>query len=420
MIGRPLTFAVVALGYNGQRMQPGDAPQTTIVPQGDQTKPLAPEFFDLDIRSKESIYLEWSESRSNDVSHYIVRYSPVFQGADFNSATIIANRQPYASTSITVPARLGTYFVKTVDTFGNVSEGAVLAITPTATLNDDIELQIVEEPTWPGALESMEIKGGFLQSLGLDDFTYATGGVYLYKKYLDFRHIHPITFTAQIEAEAIMDGVAIDPSLVGEEWDAWFELRSADNAKFLIDWPILTKVEPNLIFSGAMFGPWRKFYAGEYTGRFFQFRLCVASRDPRIGVRIKKARVDVSARIRVDGDYDVQCPAEGLRVTFEPPYYETPALAITQDSAQEGDRAVVYAKDRFGFNIAFVNKDGVDSARQFDWIARGWGKEEPALPPFETTRSIQQSQTAYFRGGTSRYMRSITGDNNGRGKYEPI
>jgi hypothetical protein len=392
----------------------------------------------------------------------------LFQGADFSTATIIANRQPWASTSLTIPARLGTYYVKTVDTFGNVSEASAMAITPTATLNDDIELMRVEEQFFTGELVNMDrhsataIESEAISITGLDpiypfedgafpfvkadlsydtidydangdfpfyrrlgaydpivldaesgapfyvyDVTYKTEGIYNFKQYIDLFQIQPVTFSSFIEAEAIVDGVPMDPALAGEQYDAWFEIRSADNAKFLIDWPILTKVEPSLLFSGASFGAWRRFYASEHTGRFFQFRLLVASKDPKIGVRIKRAYVDVSARVRVDGDWDVACPDTGIRITFEPPYYETPALGITQDSAQEGDRAVVYAKDRFGFNLAFVNKDGVDVARQFDWIARGFGREEQTVPP---------SGKSTGRWSASPYMRSFSGDNNNRGK----
>jgi hypothetical protein len=431
MVGRPLTFAVVAIGYSGERLQPGDAPQTTIVAVGDRVKPLAPEYFDLDIRSKESIYLEWSESRSNDVSHYVVRYSPRFEGADFHSATIIASRQPYASTSLTVPARLGTYFVKTVDTFGNVSEGSIMAITPTATLTDDIELLTLEDAYWDGTINGMEAVAkrflvewpilaevkptlknhGYIQSITLPDGTYAPSGIYNFKETLDFRQIQPITFTAQIEAEAIVGGVAMDAALVGEQWDAWLELRAAKATLLLKDWPTLDNVEPNLLLGNAPFSPWRKFYAGEYTGQIFQFRLCVASRDPNIGIKINRASVQASARIRVDGDYDVQCLAAGLRVDFDPPYFETPALGITQDSAQQGDRAVVYAKDRFGFNIAFVDKDGVDVARQFDWIARGWGKEAQTLPHQLSTQGTTRASTARVRSSASQYMNTILNNN---------
>jgi hypothetical protein len=429
LIGEKKTFAVVALGSSGAQIQPNVSPQVTITPVGDKIKPLAPEYFDLDIRSKESIYLEWSESTSNDVSHYIVRYSPRFDGADFHSATIIASRQPYASTSLTVPARLGTYFVKTVDTMGNISEGATMAITPTATLTDDIELITIENPYWDGPINGMEAvvkrflvewpilaevkptlkNHGYIQSITLPDGTYAPTGIYNFKEALDFRQIQPITFTAQIEAEAIVGGVAIDAALVGEQWDAWLELRAAKSTLLLKDWPTLDNVEPNLLIGNAPFSPWRKFYAGEYTGQVFQFRLCVASRDPNIGVKINRASIQASARIRVDGDYDIQCPATGLRVNFEPPYFETPALGITQDSAQQGDRAVVYAKDRFGFNISFVDKNGTDVSRQFDWIARGWGKEEQTLPHQLT--GTTRATSARVRSSDSQYMNSILKSN---------
>jgi hypothetical protein len=239
------------------------------------------------------------------------------------------------------------------------------------------------------------------------DVTYHTSAIYTYKEFLDLYHIHPVTFVSVIEADAIVDGEPISPALAGEQYDAWFEISASDDARFLSGWPILNRVEPDLLFGGEAFSGWTRFYATEVTGQFFQFRLCVASRDPKIGVRIRRAYVDVSVRVRVDGEYDVASPAEGMRITFDPAYMVPPAVGITQDSAQAGDRAVVTEKDRFGFNVEFVNQSGAKVARQFDWIARGYGREQPK----PLVRKKRKARTP-----KSSYMSAFLGDNSTRGK----
>ena len=465
LLFRKHTFAVVGAGGNGVRIQPNDAPQTTITPVGDPVRPQAPEFFELDIRSKETIYLEWSRSISNDVDHYIVRYSPLFQGANFDTATIVAARIPWSSNTITVPARLGTYFIKTVDTFGNVSSVAARAVTPTATLNDDIDLIRLEESSWGGELINMVHhtstsiesssspftttdpiyptptgnfpffradnnydliaydengdlpfyeEDGEYDPIVLDDenglpfikygVDYAQGGAYIYQSVINMGEIYPISFSAHIEAFAIKDGSPLILEDVSNQWDSWFEIRTSDTIPYVEEWPALEGVEPTLLYGARGWTPWRKFYAGEYTGQYFQFRLCVATNDKELGVRVTRAYVDVSAKVRIEGEYDIQCPATGVDVLFDPPYKQQPSIGITQDNAKEGDRFAITNKSRLGFSIQFFDKANNPVARQFDWISKGHGKEVFEIPPYDQTPSPKGGA---FSGGESSYMSSI-------------
>lgn len=448
LIGKRFIFSVVAVSRASTKaIAPSLAPRALITPLRDTVKPEAPSFFDLDIRSKETIYLEWGRSFSNDVDYYIIRYSPLFNGADFDTATMVATRIPYSSNSITVPARLGTYFIKTVDTTGNVSPDAARCITPTATLTDDVVIVRLEESLFPGALNGMQHFGDTAIETGyqgfevidpinpppqgdfpfirantnldmipfdtngdlpfyeatieydpiiLDNFNgmpfhrygelYNQGGSYVYTEIVNVGGIYPTLFSAHIEAHGLKDGAPLAKDEVGGQWDAWFEIRTSEN----------TPIDD---ISG--WSTWRKFYAGEYTGKYFQFRLCVASNSKEIGVRVTRAYVDVSARVRMEGEYDVPCSAGGTYITFDPPYREQPAIAITQDNAQAGDQFTITNKSRLGFSIKFTDKNGAAVARQFDWIARGHGKEVFEIPPYSIN---PQPKIANLNSGHSEYM----------------
>src|SRR4029077_11392165 len=87
---------------------------------GDTTAPAAPPFFALDLK-RDTITLNWENASEPDIDYNEVRYSPRIDGASYDESAILAPQIAYPTRSMDVPARLGTFYLKTVDTSGNRS-----------------------------------------------------------------------------------------------------------------------------------------------------------------------------------------------------------------------------------------------------------------------------------------------------------
>ena len=115
-------------------------------------------YFDVDIKNASTVTLEWGAPVSPDVDYYQIRYTPEFSSTtSFEKATIIADKVPFPATSVSVPARFGTYMIKTIDTSGNISDNYSSIITPTKTLFDYEDIQNLTSGTWTGDKFGLEV-----------------------------------------------------------------------------------------------------------------------------------------------------------------------------------------------------------------------------------------------------------------------
>jgi predicted phage tail protein len=375
LIGKPRTFAVVAIGPGGSRIQPSVAPQVTIMPKGDTVKPGKPLELDLDIHSNSHIYIDWKHPNSNDISHYYVRYSPEFNASSIANSTVIADRIAYPSNSVTVPSRVGTYFVKTVDTMGNVSQEAAVVITPTEILTNSNLVETIGTGSFDGQKIGTVVRDGALH-LEPGGQPGERVGYYYFEKAMTFGDIYAVTLASKISVEGFSSG-PIDA--IETYFDVKLEVRSATGKEYLDAWDVLTTIVPNIAYHSYTATDWRRLYAGEYTGEAFQFRLVLTSRDPNVGVRVTQAEVICTVPTRMEGDHDITCPPTGLRIDFNPAFQQTVAVQINQTNLTSFDSHLITNKSATGFDIIFTN-NGTPVTRQFDWVAKGYGYRSTTIP----------------------------------------
>jgi hypothetical protein len=379
-IGKNLTFAVVGASRGGLRLQPTNGAHVTIVPVGDQVKPSKPKTFDLDIRSSTHIYLDWRHPDSNDIDYYVIRYSPTFDLKDINQSTIIADKIAYPTNSVTVPARLGTYYIKAVDTSGFISDEYGTVITPTELLNNEIEVIQVEDDEWTGRKTGGLIVDGDVLKMPIS-ITPNAGervGYYYFDDFIDFANIYPVVLTSHLEVEGFTPGSL---ESIEQYFDVYIEVRSASERKPIAEWePNLATALPDSLAAGSVdMGDWRRLYSGEYTGLYFQFRLVVVAKRGDVGVNINVAKAIGTANIRTASQYDLVCPVDGMRVYYIPAFQEVLSLQITPSDVVEGDTYEIRNKSVDGFDIRFFN-GGLPVEKQFDWLARGYGQLADSIP----------------------------------------
>jgi hypothetical protein len=398
-------FCVRVLGVNsfGAKRTLSETPATCDTIIGDTTKPAPPPYLDLDLK-RDTITLNWDHPAAPDVDYYEVRYSPLIEDASYAQSTVLAPQIAYPTRSMDVPTRLGTYFIKCVDTSGNRSDGFAAAFTP----GENIwQLNVVatwdDKPEgWPGSKGNFEVAGGNLRTIALSEGVYHSRAEYYYDQLYDGGAIYQTRFTSKIvaggvsfnsimarwvplaSAAPIAGSVVLDTgdgSNIAELIDVWHEIRWVTVANVMADWTPLASAVP-IGFGESDFGPWRRFQVGDYIGQVFQFRLIAEYIGPDavadVGASIVGAVVEIDMTDRVDGVYDVACPVGGMRVIYEPAFKERPAIAITSDSVSVGDGHVITNSDRNGFDIEFLN-GGASVARQFDWLAKGYGAQSTRI-----------------------------------------
>src|SRR5690606_16570566 len=90
---------------------------------------LPPDVANLNLNTiRNTAYLSWDAVQSVDLRHFKVRFYPDTAGATWQAAGDMIGYIPPDSTSVAVPARIGTYLIKAVSQSGRESAIAASVI----------------------------------------------------------------------------------------------------------------------------------------------------------------------------------------------------------------------------------------------------------------------------------------------------
>ena len=130
------------------------------------------------------ITLDWNPVPDLDLSFYRIRYSPVFTGATWANSITFVDKVPRPASSVSVPARAGTYLVRAYDKSGIASVGYTSVVVPAADLEQFQNTQsLTDSPTFTGTKTDTEVVSSALR---LDDYATApSSGEYLFSNYLE-------------------------------------------------------------------------------------------------------------------------------------------------------------------------------------------------------------------------------------------
>jgi hypothetical protein len=119
------------------------------------------------------------------------------------------------------------------------------------------------------------------------------------------------------------------------------------------------------------FSTFQDFVIGDYTARFYKFRLVLTSSNnsatpivTAVGVKIKLEAFTVS-------ENDVVSGTGTKSVTYPKTFNQNPAITLSIQNMASGDTYTISSKSTTGFNIAFVNSSGSGVSRTFDYVAKG-------------------------------------------------
>jgi hypothetical protein len=309
-------------------------------------------------------HLSWKQIPDLDLAYYAIRYSTLTTGATWINSVTLVEKVARPATSITVPARVGSYLIKAVDKSGNLSlNEAIISTNLLAVGNFNAITTQTESPTFTGTKTNLTLSGGELRLTSL-----ASEGVYLFSAPIDLGG----TYTSRVTATITQ--YAEDPTDLFDSGRG-FALFDDATGSFDGNAPAFTNSHLEIATSpdNITYTSFRNFVVGDYTARYYKFRMRLTSLDGVSTPVITALSVTVDMPDRIFSGNDITSGTGTYSVVFTLPFYSANyAVGITAQGMATGDYFLLTSKSTTGFNVAFKNSSGTGISKSFDYICKGF------------------------------------------------
>ena len=333
-------------------------------------------------------HLAWTQIGDLDLAHYTIRYSPLTSGADWNDSVSLVEKVARPATSISVPARTGSYLIKAIDKNGNYSANeSIIATNLTEIGNFNAVATQTESPTFAGTtdrtvvldntirLDSSELFDSAIGNFdspttffdsGLTTFDLYPLGFYYFANPIDLGAVYTTRVTAFITQTA-------------DNIDDLFDSRTGNfddgASNFDGDAPANCNAHLEIALSNdnITYTTYRNFVIGDYSARYYKFRVMMTSSDLASTPVVSALSVTLDMEDRILSGNDISSGTGTYSVTFTNPFYSSNyAIGITAQSLDTGDYFTISNKTVNGFNVAFKNSAGSGVTKTFDYLAKGY------------------------------------------------
>ncbi len=321
--------------------------------------------FAVNIIGKEA-HLGWEQIPDLDLAFYQIRYSTALSGATWQNSVSLVEKVSRPATSISVPALKGTYLIKAFDKLGNASVNASSITTSIAQIgNFNAVATQTEDTAFSGTKTNCSVVNSTLK---LDDVS--SNGIYEFSSVIDLGAI----FTSRVTA--VLEQFAANPT---DLFDAGRGFTNFDD------------VTTNILFDGAdpqggkavlqiavsddnsTYTAFKNFVIGDYTARYYKFRLILSSRDASSIPVVSGCEVILDMEDRVISGDDIASGTGTKSITFTNPFKSaTYAIGISAQNMTSGDFYAISNKASSGFDIVFKNSSSTIINKTFDFIAKGY------------------------------------------------
>ena len=335
-------------------------------------------------------HLGWEQISDLDLAFYNLRFSEKTDGtADWQNSVALVEKISRPATSISVPARKGTYMIKAVDKLGNFSSNATAIISNvTSALNFNAVTTQSEHPSFSGTLTNTVITDNAIELDSSELFDSASGnfddettrffdsgvanadfqstGNYEFANVIDIGAKHTARITASL-------------TQTSDNPDDLFDNRSGNfddaSSNFDGDTPANCNAHIEIATSddNTTYTDFRTFVIGEYTARYFKFRVVLISRDNASTPVVSEVTVTIDMVDRIFSGNDIVSGTGTKSITFTNPFKSgNYAVGITGQGMATGDYFTVTNKTINGFDVAFFNSSNSGVSKTFDFIAKGF------------------------------------------------
>lgn len=317
--------------------------------------------------------LSWTPTTDADLSHYIIRHSPLTTGAVFNNTRLIAKKVSRPANTVTVPALTGTYFIKAVDKFDNASANADSSIA----LVDSIQGfnfvdELVEQTAFNGSKTNVvvvedklqldtsnlfdSVAGDFDDAVGLFDGgggLIVSSGTYDFANYLDLGATYTSTVKTNLKVTQLSQHTG-----------------TVTNGATDVDLFVSTTTDDPA--GSPTWTAYRQFVVGSYTARALRFRAELTTTQSDETPAIEELEAQFELPTRTQSDNDIQSGTGAKSITFTTPFKTLLAVSISVGDMQSGDYYAITSKSATGFTINFYNSSNAGVDRLFDYVATGF------------------------------------------------
>jgi hypothetical protein len=333
-------------------------------------------------------HLSWTQIPDLDLAYYQIRFSTLTSGAEWQNSVSLVEKVARPATSVTVPARIGSYLIKAVDKNGNFSSNEAIISTNILQIgNFNAVVTQTESPTFSGTKTNVYVDSGALRLDSTETFDSAVGlfdsgttlfdaGVTTYDLYPEgyYEFTSPIdiggSYTVRVTASLTQTVDNIDnlfDSATGDFDDGASNFDGDSPANCNAHLEIATSTD-NITYTA-----FRNFVVGDYTARYFKFKLFMTSNDLASTPVVSALSVTIDVQDTIQSGNDLVSGTGTYTVTFTRPFYSANyAIGITNQGMATGDYYTLNSKTINGFNIAFKNSAGTGVSRTFDYIAKGF------------------------------------------------
>ena len=335
-------------------------------------------------------HLAWSPVPDLDLAYYAINYSTLTTGASWNNSFPLVSKVSRPATSVSVPARTGSFLIKAVDKLGNFSSNETIITTNIDVIgNFNAVVTQSEEPTFTGVKTNIVLieQGLTLDTLeqfddnttdDFDDITTRlfdsvtqasnlyTSGNYVFSNIIDIGGIYTSRVTASItqsstDTDRIFDFVSGDFDLQPSNFDGDSSVQSNSHLEIYLS-------DDNVTYT-----PFRNFNVGDYRARYYKFRLFMTSSNGSATPIVSALSVTVDMPDRIFSGNDIESGAGTKTVTFTVPFFNPNyALGITAESLATGDFFEISNRTINGFDVSFKNSSDTGVSKQFDYLAKGY------------------------------------------------
>ena len=335
-------------------------------------------------------HLGWTQIGDLDLAYYQLRFSDKTDGTGtWADSVALVEKISRPATSISVPARQGTYLIKAVDKLGNFSSNATAIIsnvvgitnfnsiatqsehpdfdgTKTNVLVSDSTLRLDSSELFDSASGDFDTEASRFFDSGVANADFFASGNYEFSDVIDIGAKHTARITASLSQSS-------------DNPDDLFDNRTglfdSSNSNFDGDTPANANAHLEIATSddNVTYTSFRSFVIGDYTARYFKFRVVLISRDLASTPVVSAVSVSIDMQDRIFSGNDITSGVGVKTVLFTNPYKTVNyALGITGEDMATGDFFTVSNKTINGFDVLFKNSGGTNVSRTFDFIAKGF------------------------------------------------
>jgi hypothetical protein len=339
--------------------------------------------------------LSWTPVTDLDLSHYVVRHTPDTTSATFEEGQVLASKVSKPASTVSLPAKKGTYMIKAVDVLGIESETSTKSavILNQIDYNFNVVATSTQHPAFSGTKSDCQVvtrdSTDFLQLQTGELFDDASGNFDSQSGNFDDggntasnsegTYDFPVIdlgaiYTSRVTVNLVFE--RFDPTSLFDSFEGLFDARTGlfdGNYNEFND--VNVEILISLSNDNSTYTDFRNYVLGDYKARYIKLRAKLTTSGVTSAPAISQLSATVDMPDRTVAESDISSGTSAKVITFSPAFKSLEGLGITASNLDQNEHYVISSKSATGFTINFYQGSGTGSpvSRTFDYVAKGYG-----------------------------------------------